>query len=101
MSCKVKTILAPDGKPSKVFNNISSVYGAEVVLAAYLYMHSDEFKVKHSDVVKTTNGEPDWRMVLDALNDSSNTVNNVIEKSIGVRRATNSLLEYESDDANA
>lgn len=94
MSCKVKKILTPNGNPSKVFNQISSVYGAEVGLVAYLHMHSETFLAKNKGKAVDSNGEYDWRMVLDSMNSTENAVNNIVEKSKGVRKATGRLTTF-------
>ncbi len=99
MGCKVKKILTPNGQPSKVFNEISSVYGAEVGLVAYLHMHSDAFLNSNRGQAVDENGEYDWRFVLESLNKGENAVNRIIEKSVGVRKATGRLTSYRAENA--
>lgn len=100
MGCKVKKILAPNGKPSKVFDKISSVYGAEVGLVAYLHMHSPAFLEKNAGVQTDENGEYDWRAVLESMNLGENAVNKVVERSVGVRKSSGRLVTYEADNAH-
>ena len=105
MSCKITQALAPNGKPSEVYNNISKIYMAEIGLTAQLHIYSEGFKSRFGDWENgegslDENGEPQWRDVLKDV-DASYSIGSLMAKSLGVKKRSGANTIYDKENGAA